>query len=134
MSGINSTVEDMEERNAEGFPVVKAHVPANHGNFHQQVDQSRGKNDALPWVSFSWLLSGLSLGCVIIMALLIPRIIDSKVSEGIAQARESMAQQAANANAVANEARVHSRVALDKVEDVRTALAEKGIKIELDGH
>lgn len=134
MIGIAETADDIEERNSEGFPVVEAHVPANRGNFHQQVDNSRGKNDALPWISFSWLLSGLSLGCVIIMALLMPRIIDSKVSEGIAQARESMAQQAATANAVANEARVHSRVALDKVEDVRTALAEKGIKIELDGH
>jgi hypothetical protein len=57
-----------------------------------------------------------------------------KIADGIAQARVDMAQQAANANAVANEARVHSRVSLDKVEDVRTALAEKGIKIELDGH
>ena len=134
MIGIANTADEVEKRNDDGFPIVEAHVPANRGNFHQEVDQSRGKNDALPWVSFSWLLSGLALGAVIVMAILMPRIIDAKVAEGIAQARESMAQQAANANAVANEARVHSRVALDKVEDVRTALAEKGIKIELDGH
>lgn len=134
MIGVAKTADDIEERNSEGFPVVEAHVPANRGNFHQQVDQSRGKNEALPWFAFSALLACLAIGGLVMMAILMPRIIDAKVAEGIAQAREAMAQQAANANAVANEARVHSRVALDKVEDVRTALAEKGIKIELDGH
>jgi hypothetical protein len=134
MIGIADTAEDIERRNSEGFPVVEAHVPANRGNFHQQVDQSRGKNDALPWVCFSWLLSGLALGCVIVMAILMPRIIDSKVSEGVAHAKAEMAQQAADAKAIANVGREHGRIALDKVEDFRTALAEKGINIELDGH
>lgn len=133
MIGIAKTTDDGERRNAEGFPIVEANVPANRGNFHQEVDQS--SNKALPWVAFSWFLSGGAIIGLLVMALLMPQIIEAQVAKGVAQAKAEMAQQAAEAKAIAATGREHARVALDKVEDVRTKLAEQGIKIKpLDGH
>lgn len=88
----------------------------------------------LPWIAFSWLLSGGAVIGVILMALMMPHIIDAKVSSGVSDAKASIATQTAEANATAQTARTHARVALDKVEDVRAKLAEKGINITLDGH
>lgn len=63
------------------------------------------------------------------------QIIRSEVDRGIAEAKAAMQEQAAQAQATAEAGRQHARVALDKVEDFRTKLAEKGIKIApLDGH
>jgi predicted DNA binding CopG/RHH family protein len=65
-------------------------------------------------------------------------VIDAKVEAAVAKAKSEIQEQVsdakATANANANEARINSRVALDKVEDVRAKLAEKGIHINLDGH
>jgi len=77
------------------------------------------------------VVGALALGALMMM----PQIIDAKVKEGTAEARASMQQQAEEAKATAEAGRQHARVALDKVEDFRAKLAEKGIKIEpLDGH
>jgi len=119
MIGIAATAEE-DDRNEYGMPVT-ANVPANRGNFHQSVDQS--VNKALPWVVFSWFLSGGSIIGPVLMALLLPQIIDAKVKAGVAASEER-----------ARTAEVNARIALDKVEDFRAKLAEKGIKVELDGH
>ena len=66
----------------------------------------------------------LALGAIVMHAILYPQIVDAKIAAGVAQAQ-----------ATAEAGREHARVALDKVEDFRTKLAEKGIKIPpLDGH
>jgi hypothetical protein len=62
------------------------------------------------------------------------QVIESKVQAGMAQASRDMQQQAAEAKATAQSARTDARVALDKVEDFRAKLAEKGINVNLDGH
>lgn len=77
------------------------------------------------------VIGALALGAL----MMTPRIIDAEVAKGMAQAKAEMAQQAADAKASADAGRQHARVALDKVEDFRAKLAEKGIKIApLDGH
>lgn len=77
------------------------------------------------------VLAAIALGSLI----QIPQVIDARVQAGVADARASMQQQAATAQATAEAGRQHARVALDKVEDFRAKLAEKGIKIApLDGH
>ncbi len=107
----------------------------NTGNIHQAVTNSNNKNDALPWVAMACFLAG---GCVlglILMALLLPQIIDSKVAAGEARSQTAMADKAAEAKAIANAGREHARIALDKVEDFRAKLAAKGIDVPpLDGH
>lgn len=129
MIGIAKTDEDT--RNEYGLPVT-ATVPDNRGNFHQAVDNS--VNKALPYISFSWFLSGGALIGLIFMAVLMPQIIEAQVAKGVAQAKAEMAQQVEEAKAAANSGRIDGRVALDKVDSMREKLAEKGIKINLDGH
>lgn len=63
-----------------------------------------------------------------------PQIMDAKIQAGSAEVRASVQQQVAQAQAVAHTAETHARVALDKVEDFRAKLAEKGIRINTDGH
>lgn len=86
-------------------------------------------------------LGGMALGFEISRAMasaemrvLQEQAIDAKIQAGIERARADMQQQVATAQATAEAGRQHARVALDKVEDFRTKLAEKGIKITLDGH
>jgi hypothetical protein len=68
--------------------------------------------------------SCVALGAVSMYVILQAQIIDSKIAAG-----------AAKAEATSWAAKTDARVALDKVEDVRTKLAEKGIQIgPLDGH
>jgi hypothetical protein len=123
---------EADERNEFGLPVARI-IGGERSPLTGNIDQS--VNKALPWVAFSWFLSGGAIIGLILMALLMPKIIDSEVAAGTAQARADMAQQAAEARAIANTGREHARVALDKVEDFRTKLAEKGINIPpLDGH
>ena|ERR1051325_968776 len=70
------------------------------------------------------VVSSFALGTVAMYIVLQGQLIDSKIAAGVAKSE-----------ATAAEARTNSRVALDKVEDVRAKLAEKGIQIgPLDGH
>lgn len=123
MIGVAKTAED-DERNEYGLPAIEvtAHERANQTT---NVDQS--VNKALPYVAWSWLLSGLAIGGVLLLAVLMPLLIDSKVAAGVAQAREGMAQQAADAKATAQTAKEHARVALDKVEQTQVQLGAKGL-------
>jgi len=121
-----------DDRNEYGLPRIEVKA-SDYSAQETHIDHS--VNKALPWIAFSWFLSGGAIIGLILMALLMPKIIDSEVAAGTAQARADMAQQAAEARAIANTGREHARVALDKVEDFRTKLAEKGINIPpLDGH
>jgi hypothetical protein len=109
-----------DERDEYGLPhlEITAHERSNQTT---HVDQSINK--ALPYVAFSWFLAGGALIGVFLLAMLMPHIIDAKVKAGSAAAEER-----------ARTAEVNARVALDKVEDFRAKLAEKGININLDGH
>jgi hypothetical protein len=87
-----------------------------------------GDNDPLigrvvPWIAFSWFLSGGAIIGLTVLAVMMPQLADSKIKAGIAPAEER-----------ARTAETNARVALDKVEDFRAKLAEKGININLDGH
>lgn len=79
-------------------------------------------------------LAGYSLGRQVNLSDVMDAKIQSAVATAVASAKIDMQQQASDSKAAANEARINSRVALDKVEDVRAKLAEKGIRINLDGH
>lgn len=81
------------------------------------------------------VISSLCLGLFLMQTVLLPQIIDAKVQAGMAEARASMQQQVAQAQATATAGQQHARVALDKVEDFRAKLAAKGIDVPpLDGH
>lgn len=80
-----------------------------------QVESSK----LLPWMMLACLLSGIAIGVLV----LIPSFIDAKVKAGVA-----------NVETTSHAADVNARVALDKVEDFRAKLAEKGINVNLDGH
>lgn len=111
-------------RNDWGLPPVE--VTAKERAYQTtHVDQS--VNKALPYVAFSWLLSGGALLGLILMALLIPQLIDSKVAAGVADAKTAMAQQAADAKATAQTAKEHARVALDKIEQTQVQLGANGL-------
>lgn len=125
MSAIARPDADDDERNEWGLPPVLADAPYNRGAINQQVDQS--VNKALPYVAGSWLLSGLAIGGVLLLALLMPYLIDSKVAAGVADAKSAMAQQAADAKATAQTAKEHARVALDKVEQTQVQLGANGL-------
>lgn len=76
-------------------------------------------------------LAGMAFGG----AIMLPQIMDAKIAAAVAAAKESMAQQTADAKATAVAGNQHARVALDKVEDFRAKLAAKGIDVPpLDGH
>lgn len=89
------------------------------------VDQS--VNKALPWVAFSWFLSGGAIIGLFLLALLVPHIIQSMVQKGIAEFQASIAQQIADISATANTGRQDARIALDKVEQTQTQLGAKGL-------
>lgn len=77
----------------------------------------------MPWIAFSWFLAGGAIIGLAVQVVMSPQITDSKIAAGIAPAEER-----------ARTADVNARVALDKVEDFRAKLAEKGINVALDGH
>lgn len=78
------------------------------------------KDNALGIVAL--IFAALALGAVIMQAIKDPQILDAKIQAGIA-----------GANATSHAADTNARVALDKVEDVRTSLKAANIKIA-DGH
>jgi hypothetical protein len=89
------------------------------------------KNTAL----IALILASVAVGAILVSAILMPYVIALSVDKGNAEVRASVQQQIAEATAVANTGRTNSRVALDKIEDMRVKLAEKGIKVPpLDGH
>lgn len=88
---------------------------ASHG--HSQVVRIHLSDRAMSVIAI--ILAALAIGILIMM---IP-LIDAKVQAG-----------GARAEATANTANQHARIALDKVEDFRAKLAEKGIPVTLDGH
>ncbi len=96
-------------------PYAVSVAPAPHSSSVTQIESSR----LVPWMCLACLLGGMSFGAVIF----VPSLIDAKVQAGVAQA-----------NATATTANQHARIALDKVEDFRTRLSEKGINVTLDGH
>lgn len=69
------------------------------------------------------IISALCLGLFLMQTFLMPQIIDAKIQAG-----------GAKTEALANEARINARVAVDEIERMRTALAAKGIIIPKPEH
>jgi hypothetical protein len=80
------------------------------------------------------MLSVAAIVIVIAQTFTQPQVVDAKIAAGSAQAQSAIASRVAQAESTAHTAETHARVALDKVEDFRAKLAEKGIKVNLDGH
>lgn len=115
---------EVDARNDWGFPPIEV-TAQERANQTTQIDQS--VNKALPYVAWSWLLSGLALGGLLLLALLLPALIDSKVSAGVADAKAAMAQQTAQSNETANAARMFGRLANEKSDRVLAQLEARGL-------
>lgn len=125
---MNAEVED-DPRNDWGLPTpieVTAHERSNQTT-KVDVDNSNRKNDALPWVAISWFLSGGAIIGLILMALLMPEVIDGRVAAGISDARAGMEERLAETKQIANTGREHGRIALSEVERANAELAAKGL-------
>lgn len=110
-----SLPEDMaacECRNAAGYPTMLAQPgSAITGSY---MDNSRGKNDALPWVVLSCILGSMSLMGVLLM----PIVIDAKVRAGVARA-EVLAEQARKDSAIAKDMVDIDRAKRKAIEEIR---------------
>lgn len=113
-----------EERNDWGLPPleVTAHERANQTT---QIDQS--VNKALPWVAVSWFLSGGAIIGLFLMALLMPRYIESRVSQGVSEAKAASAQELANAKADMHLASTNSLLAKERMDRAVAQLEAKGL-------
>lgn len=116
---------EAEDRNDWGFPApieVTAHERANQNT---QIDQS--VNKALPWVAFSWFLSGGAIIGLFLMALMLPRFIESRVAQGVAEAKAASAQELANAKADMHLASTNSLLAKERMDRAVAQLEAKGL-------
>ena len=111
-------------RNVWGLPPVEVTA---HERSNQTTNVDQSVNKALPWVAFSWLLSGGAIIGLFLMALLMPEVIDSRIAAGIADARASMEERLAETKQIANTGREHGRIALAEVERANAELAAKGL-------
>lgn len=137
MNATADTTIEPERRNRYGFPI--AAVPNNSGTLNQEIDASNRKNDALPWVAFSWFLSGGAVVGLIIMAIMQPRMLESAVNEAVALARADTVQQIASLNAVISDLKVTAQSAKQDskiaITETNKALAElKQKKLISDSH
>lgn len=123
MIGIANSADD-DDRNEYGYP--SAHVHA-HERANQTTHVDQSVNKALPWVAFSWFLSGGAIIGLIVFAILVPALIESGVAKGVAEAKAGIAQQVADANATANAGREHARIALAEVQEANAQLKAKGL-------
>jgi hypothetical protein len=77
------------------------------------------------------ILASVALGAILIAVPLVLIVMDAKVQAGSADVRASVQQQisagAADSRAVAQAAKEHARVALDKVEQTQVQLGAKGL-------
>lgn len=115
---------EAEIRNEWGLPPVEvtAHERANQTT---HVDQS--VNKALPWVAFSWFLSGGAIIGLVLMALLMPQIIAAQVAKGVAEARAEISKDVSAAAEQANSARTFGRLANEKSDRVLAQLEARGL-------
>lgn len=123
-------IAEDDERNEFGLPPVKV-VAAERACQTTHVDQS--VNKALPYVAFSWLLSGGALVGLFVLALLVPHLIDSKVEAGVAESKAHMSQQIAEVRTDTAAAKQNARLALSSAEKQAAALEARGL-IKLENH
>jgi len=104
---------------------VKTTTRPNRSHDNSQTASEYGHNQAVTFHERAGLaisivalvLAGIAGGVLLMM----PALIDAKVQAGMAKASNE-----------AHDARVDSRVALDKVEEVRVQLAAKGIVTKIE--
>jgi hypothetical protein len=89
-----------------------------NGGVYAPVDASQNK--ALPWIVFSWFLSGGALIGLVILSIVAPSLIDSRVEARVARAE-----------ALAELARKEASNAMDMVDlDRQTRKAQEAVKHE----
>lgn len=115
---------EADTRNDWGFPPIEVTA---HERSNQTTNVDQSVNKALPYVAFSWFLSGGAIIGLVLIALLIPEVIDSRVAAGIADARAGMEERLAETKQIANAGREHGRIALSEVERANAELAAKGL-------
>ena len=118
------------ERNAWGFPPIEV-TAQERANQTTNVDQS--VNKALPWVAFSWFLSGGAIIGLILLALLLPQYVDSRVAQGVSDSKAAAAQDIANAKADMHLAETNALLAKDRTDKMAAALEARGL-IKLENH
>jgi hypothetical protein len=91
---------------------------------------------ATSWVAIALSVIAIAFAAYSLGALsMMPHVTEAQMRAATAEASKDMQQQVADAKANAALARTQALVAVDKVEDVRTKLASKGIELPpLDGH
>ncbi len=109
-----------------------------------KATQQKGSNNVInnnvvgPWLI---LLTGIAVAAI--MLVITDRanrdkVVEAQIQAAVAQTemriRVEVAQDVADAKAVAHTAETHARVALDKVETAEVELGKKGINIRTDGH
>jgi hypothetical protein len=125
-----SALTDADPRNELCLPpIVVTAYPLAAQTTH--VDQS--VNKALPWVAFSWFLSGGAVIGLILMALMVPRQIDSRVAQGVSDSKASTAQELAAAKADMDQANMNAQLAKDRIDKAAAALEARGL-IKLENH
>lgn len=108
-----------------------------HGTGHStstHIDASNRKNDWGPWVAVACILGGLAFGAAIIIAIMVPQLIEARMASITEIIDARAAEKAAPAMAKAEYAERESRVAIDQVQTARIELAKRGIFIQLDDH
>lgn len=125
-------IADPDSRNEWGLPriLVNAHPMAAQ---HTEIDNSNRKNDALPWIAMSWLLSGIAIGGIFLMAMMLPRFIESRVQQGVADAKAASAQELADAKAEMHLSATNALLAKDRADKMAAALEARGL-IKLENH
>jgi hypothetical protein len=110
---------EADERNDWGFPPIEVTA---HERSNQTTNVDQSVNKALPWVAFSWFLSGGAIVGLILVALLVPQLIDSRVSAQLSKAQADM--HLAETNAL---------LAKDRTDKIAAALEARGL-IKLENH
>lgn len=117
-----------EHSDDESLSIGNGSAVVKGGNISIKVDANAISIIAL-------LVSIAAIVIVLVQSIKDPQIVDAKIAAAAAEIRGGVQQQVAEASAVANTGRTNSRMALDKIEDVRVKLASKGIDLPpLDGH
>lgn len=88
-----------------------------------QIDSTK----LLPWVAFSWLLSGGALIGLVLMALLMPEIINARVSAVVADERARTAHEMAEIRAIVGTTKTDAKLASTNTEKMWAQLDARGL-------
>lgn len=108
-----------------GSPDSDSAQNAEHGGANSRAEVHDHGSKTL--ATLAVVLGAAALGAILVFAILVPYLIGAMVREGNANVRASVQEQVAVAQATAQAAKEHARVALDKVEQTQVQLGAKGL-------